>query len=76
MTITITIDDDAAPGILQNIAAAKGWTDLTNDEIKAKVGADLAEEIAELAVRGDAVRRDAEAKAAAKAVVDGSLTVT
>lgn len=64
MTITITIDDTDAQRILDNIALIKNWGAVTLDSGRAKLAADLQNDIRQLAVNGEVQRlRDEEVKA-------------
>lgn len=52
MTITITIHDSAASVVMQNIARAKGWSQLSDDEVRAKLAEDTAISMRALARTG------------------------
>ena len=52
MTITIEIDDSAAKDVFQNIALAKGWTEVSDDQARQLYGQEIARQIATLAKQG------------------------
>lgn len=69
MKITIDIDDTAANDVLQNIALAKGWTDVTDEQARVKLGQDIGKEITQLARTGQNIKKRNEEQA----TLDASL---
>src|SRR5262245_35933583 len=75
MTITISIDDSAAKDILQNIALAKAMTDVSDDEVRTRLGQDIAKDIVNLTKQGQQIRKRNEEQAEIAAAV-AKISVT
>lgn len=56
MIISITIDDSAATLVMQDIALARGWTKLTDDEVRVRLADELRDTVLNLALAGDSIK--------------------
>lgn len=75
MELIITINDDDAKTILDQVQAAYGWNGLTPEEIAAKLCDEIKHDIAQRAVAGqDALDRAAKASEV-RSVTERSLSV-
>lgn len=63
MEITIVIDDGIAPDILQNAALSLNMKEVTDEQVKQRVGQDFAKNLISLARQGILIRKRAEESA-------------
>ena len=69
MEITIQIDDGVVPEILQNAAVALKMVDVTDEQVKQRVGQDFAKNLISLARQGLLQRKRNEESAELDAAV-------
>ena len=63
MQIIIDIDDGVAPEILQNIALAKGWTKVEDEQARVLLCQDIERDIVNHARNGQTIRKRNEEQA-------------
>lgn len=73
--ITITIDPSVESVGLQTIGVALGMTSVTDEQVRVALGANLRNQVAQLYVRGDQLKRASQADAAAVAAAASKITV-
>lgn len=69
MKIAIDIPDDVAPDILQNAALALGMTEVTEEQVRLRVGQDFAKNLIALARQGQSIKKRNEEQAELDAAV-------
>lgn len=69
MKITIDIDDSALKDVLQNIALSKGMVDVTDEQVRVRLGQDIGKDISAQARNGQLIRK----RNAEQAEIDASL---
>lgn len=75
MDIIINIADEKSETILAQIAAANGWTRVTQDEVAALLSTQIKEQLSSAAVSGQEQIERKATQAAIKATVDASVSV-
>lgn len=63
MKIIIDIDESAKGTVMQNVALAKGWSDVTDDQAKELLGQEIAKDVVSLASNGQLIRKRNEERA-------------
>lgn len=75
MTITITFDDSVSKNLLQNIALARGLSDVTDDEVRVHIGQMIGKNLGDLAVSGEAIRQRNESESTIRQAIE-KITVS
>lgn len=76
MTITITISPDVQSVGIQTIAVALGVNNVTDEEARVHLANHLRNEVAELYVRGDKIKRETAADASAVTAAASKIAVS
>ena len=75
MEITLTLSDELAPAFLAGAAAANNWTELSPEQIAARLCEQVKTQLINQSLQGQTILAKRAAEDAYKATADAALTI-